>query len=182
MLHRKIISTIFILPLLLATQVVYANTSKTDKGKNDPTPLLCPLDVPGTTVKNETRPDAGAISFITKTGDVKDLRKRVTAMADRHNKMTPSNAERLMNKKGADNTKHVPAAASSSTEEKPQVTVGMIPSRATARDIDGGSMLILTPTSISQIEALRTALQQYTNTLTARTPGSTSPCDIDVSP
>jgi hypothetical protein len=45
----------------------------------------CPMAVPGTTATAEEREGGAALVFTT-TGDVAELRRRVTAMAEMHNK------------------------------------------------------------------------------------------------
>ncbi|MCA9529561.1 MAG: hypothetical protein KC543_05460 [Myxococcales bacterium] len=108
----------------------------------------CPMRVPGTTVVAADVDGGAALTFTTTEGDVAELRRRVRARADMHNK-------RMMKRQQC-------AADASSTQcqarRRDAAMAGreaMPPATASVEDVDHGARLVVRPKDPSQVDALR---------------------------
>jgi hypothetical protein len=105
---------------------------------------MCPMQVQGTQVRTEDTEGGVSVVFTTSGGDVADLRARVRRMAEMHTRMSEMHAGQ-------------PGSAGP-MEHGMQHGMGgmaMVPSTATASDIEGGARIELRPHDPAQLEALR---------------------------
>ena len=139
--------------LLLATVVACGSSKPTSESPKPPVADLdpsCPVAVPGTSVTVEDADDGAALVFVT-TGDVTELRKRVSAMATMHNEhhsaMGPLPDGKSGGHEGHDMSGHaghdMSGHGSADTSKHAGHAGGMIGihSKAAASDIDKGAKL-----------------------------------------
>jgi hypothetical protein len=103
----------------------------------------------GTQIVASDTSDGIAITFTT-SGDVADLRARIHHLADMHNNMSGMHHGGGMHE----------GMGSGDTHEGMK-GMHMVPSRATAEDIDGGARIVLVPTDAAQLAALRTHVREH---------------------
>ena len=109
---------------------------------------MCPMMVDPATTQITTMDtnDGVAITFTTMTSDVNALRTRVHQIADMHNRMA-------MQQGGCP---HAGAMREG---------MMMVPSRAMAQDIEGGTRVVLVPNDPSQLETLREQARMHADML-----------------
>lgn len=108
---------------------------------------MCPMQVPGTQVSAEDTNDGAAMVFTT-TGDVDELRQRVHQMAKMHDQMSADNAGPGMGTGGMGaRHKHMMA--------------NVVPSNASAEDVDRGARINLTPKDPSKLSDLRAHAREH---------------------
>lgn len=112
----------------------------------------CPMAVPGTQVVADDTPDGEAITFTTSSDRVAELRSRVHAMAELHN--------RRMQAGGMGSTGSGSASAEQGPMQLPRPEMPP-PSRATVEDVDGGARVVVTPNDPSDAGQLRTVLRVH---------------------
>ena len=97
---------------------------------------------PSTTRIETTDTSSGVAIVFTTTNDVADLRERVHRMADMHNRTHAGGGMHGMHGGGMHHDM-------------------MVPSTATAEDIEGGARIILVPTDPAQLATLRQQAQMH---------------------
>ncbi len=112
---------------------------------------MCPMALEGTSVTAEDTSDGVALVFTT-TGDVENLRQRVTMMAEKHNA-------------------HAGDAGSGEKEAccacKACAKAHMIAATARGENMEGGAKLIFTPTQATQLEDLRKNVREHAAAMTS---------------
>jgi hypothetical protein len=101
---------------------------------------MCPVEVTGTTVTEQDSQGSATLVFVT-TGDIMEVRNRVRAMADMHNRrqgMGHDGGVRMPRRDGG----------------MPHMMMGP-PSQARGEDLERGAQLVLTAANASDTEALR---------------------------
>ncbi|MBS2027610.1 MAG: hypothetical protein JST54_06890 [Deltaproteobacteria bacterium] len=105
---------------------------------------ICPFAVPGTRVVTSKVEGGAALDFTTHKGGVAELRRRVAAVAERHNALHDLGGTAVASRSNA------PGHGVSGGEVPP-----MNSAKASVEDIDGGARVILTPQDPSQLQVLR---------------------------
>jgi hypothetical protein len=115
----------------------------------------CPMKVPGTTVASVDVDGGASLVFVT-MGDVPELRDRVRAMAEMHNRRQAGGGM-MMGNKG-------PGEAGGSQG----LTAGetMPAATASADDVEGGARLVLVPTDPAQLKSLRAHTRMHADRMT----------------
>ena len=104
----------------------------------------CPAVVRNTSVRSANTDDGVEMTFTTTDGDVGDLRRRVTAMAE-----------------------HMNARAEQFADAGAGMAMGMMPpARAQVTEIENGARLRLTPLDPSQRDDLRIRIEHHTRMMT----------------
>lgn len=115
----------------------------------------CPMAVPGTQVTAVDTSEGVALVFTTGTGGVEELRHRVAAMAEMHNRHHGGMGEHagmvgqagMMG--GGDMTGHA------GMDEGGHHGMTPPPSKATVQPVDGGAQILLTPLDAANLSSLR---------------------------
>lgn len=115
---------------------------------------MCPMSVPGTTVAAEDTDGGGALVFTT-TGDVGELRKRVTAIAAMHNEHHLGASEG-----GSADQEHKPMHAMPEGGEPPPGMAALMHAQATESDVDGGARIDLA-VGADDVAAVQAALREH---------------------
>jgi hypothetical protein len=129
----------------------------------------CPMKVPGTTVTSADVEGGVALAFITKTGDVAELRRRVQRAAETHNSNYAGGGMMMggQGRDGADTMRGRGAGAEPGHMggDRGGMMMGggamtgggmMIPaSTVSAENVNGGARLVFRPKDTAQMEALR---------------------------
>jgi hypothetical protein len=114
---------------------------------------MCPAEVPGTTVTEQDSQGGATLVFGT-TGDVMEVRNRVRAMAEMHNRrqgMGPDAGRPMHGRFGMhDGGMHMPWGDGG----MPHMMMGP-PSQARVDDLERGAQLVLTAANASDTDALR---------------------------
>ena len=118
---------------------------------------MCPMAVSGTKVLAADTPTGETLTFSTTSPDqVADLRTRVHALADMHNRHEAAGAthahEGMMG--GGGDTGSGPAGGPMADMQPP-------PATATAEDTDAGARLVLTPKDPAQLAQLQSAVRAH---------------------
>lgn len=120
----------------------------------------CPMAVPGTTLSAADTADGEAVTFTTTPEGVADLRSRVHAMAEMHNRhhqgAGPDPSPGGMQQGGMMGGGHMGPSGGMHASMMPP------PSRAAVEDVAGGARLVVTPDDPAQLERLRTSLRERT--------------------
>jgi ABC-type Zn2+ transport system substrate-binding protein/surface adhesin len=135
---------------------------------------MCPMTARGTTVALGDVPDGVAIKFTT-SGDVAELRHHVHHMAEMHEHMTGMHEHKMAN--DHEHKADGQALDSGAHSGSPGMMM-MVPSSASAEDIDGGAQLVLMPRQADQLEALR----QHAHMHAARMAGDMCPMTTATQP
>jgi hypothetical protein len=112
----------------------------------------CPMAVPGTQVSVADTPDGEAITFTTSPDHASDLRDRVHAMADMHNRHHQGDGMEGMH--GVMQHGHMMGGGEHMTMMPP-------PSRAAVEDVDGGARIVVSPTDPADVDRLRSAVRAH---------------------
>ncbi len=107
---------------------------------------MCPLAVPGTTVREQDVEGGGALVFTTTQGDVMELRRRVAQMADMHNRHVARHHQ--MEQQGTG------GAGPGPMMEVPNA-------RARVEDIEGGARIVYTPADPARVPEVREQLVRH---------------------
>lgn len=149
-----------------------AQTTTAQRASGD----ACPMMVDPTTTRITTSDTANGVAItFTTSAEVNALRARVHRMADMHNRMVNMRAgggtHPGMHGGGMPPGMHGGGGMPSCTQGCPMhggaMQGPMVPSRATAQDIDGGARLVLEPANPAQLATLRqqartrTAMMQH---------------------
>ncbi|GEJ57129.1 hypothetical protein [Anaeromyxobacter diazotrophicus] len=121
---------------------------------------VCPMAVPGTTVSAADTPQGEALTFVTSSGQVDDLRRRVRAMADMHNEHHAGMHGGMQGGMGEGGM----MGGSGEGGMAGMGHGGMMmppPSRASAEDTEGGARLTLVPEDPAQADQLRSAVRMH---------------------
>lgn len=110
---------------------------------------MCPMQVEGTTAGVQKMDGMVAMDFTTESGDVEELRERIAAMAERHNKHHARGMKKGMEKGEKKGKKH---AAMYKTMKN---------ATAATEEIDKGMRLMLTPDEADQMDTLQEHMQQH---------------------
>lgn len=106
---------------------------------------MCPLDVPGTKVAAADTADGEAITFTTTPEHADELRSRVRAMADMHNR---HHAEAAPGAGGGMHAEH------GGMHMPP-------PSRAAVEDVENGARVVVTPTDPQDLQKLQSTVRMH---------------------
>lgn len=124
--------------------------------------MPCPVAVPGTQVAVGDTPDGVAVTFTTTPDRTAELRARVHAMADMHNRhhqgagMEHGAMERGEMHRGA--MMGGGMMGSGGGEAMPMMPP---PSRATVDDVDGGARLAVSPNDPADLDRLRSTVRMH---------------------
>ncbi len=118
----------------------------------------CPMAVPGTQVAAADTPDGESITFTTSPDRAAELRTRVHAMADMHNRHHQGVATSEMQA-----MQHAETMGSGTAEPDGTEHTGMMPapSRAVVEDVEGGARLVVTPTDPASLDQLRSTVRTH---------------------
>lgn len=140
---------------------------------------MCPMAVGGTTVRAEDTRDGAALVFTTPSGDVEELRRRVGALAQRHDQMQAGGGCPCGQGMGHEHggmhggmpppggppgggKGPGPGGMGPHGEMTPEMHAGMMAMKAAkvkTEPVEGGARLVFTPADPSQLAALRQAVQ-----------------------
>lgn len=147
----------------------------------------CPMKVPGTTVTSMDVEGGVALTFITKTGDVAELRQRVQRVAEMHNNNDTSGEMKMggQGRDGADTKRGHGAGAARGREGGDHGGMMMPAVTASVENVNGGARLVLRPKNSAQLEALRSHARMRADRMTqgecpmmsARAQGQAAPPD-----
>ena len=120
---------------------------------------MCPMAVPGTQLAATDTEDGEAVTFTTSPDQASELRARVHAMADMHNRHHQAGATDGMH----GGMPHGGAMGGGSMGSGGGGPMGMMPppSRAAVEDVVGGARLVVTPNDPADLEALRSAVRMH---------------------
>ncbi len=140
---------------------------------------LCPVHVPGTTVEVADTQDYVALLFVTRGGDVDDLRNRVRYLAEMHGQTAANSTggghqEMQHGMMGCMMMDHEGGHGSTNAAQPPDLAA-----RATVDDIPGGARLTLVPIAPTPLEALRSHVHQDAQIMQH---GECSPMSMDGQP
>jgi hypothetical protein len=121
---------------------------------------MCPMAVPGTSVAAQDTPQGEALTFTTSSGDVNELRQRVRAMADMHNRH-PAGRHGAGEMSGEMHGTGAGSGQSMTDGEMHAHQHKMMPppARATVEDVPGGARIDLVPQESANAEQLRQAVR-----------------------
>ncbi len=126
------------------------------------TPMeACPMAVPGTQVAvTETR-DGEAVTFTTSPDQAGELRARVHAMADMHNRHHQDG--RGMEMHGGMHHGSMMGGGSMGSSGGGGDAMAMMPppSRAAVEDVEGGARLVVTPNDPADLDRLRSTVRMH---------------------
>lgn len=123
----------------------------------------CPVAVPGTQLAAADTPDGEAVTFTTTPDGVAELRSRVHAMADMHNRhhAQPGGANPMG---GMDHGAMMGGGmmgGGGMGSSGGRMAMMPPPSRAAVEDVDGGARLVVTPNDPADLERLRSAIRMH---------------------
>lgn len=118
---------------------------------------VCPMAVPGVQLSAADTQDGEAVTFTTSADRMADLRARVHAMADMHNR------HHQAGEGGMHHGNHGDAMGGGSTGSGGDSHAMMMPppSRAAVEDVAGGARLVVTPNDPADLEPLRAAVRTH---------------------
>lgn len=127
-----------------------------DDGPPSERAMACPMAVEGTTAHAEDVEGGAAVVFTT-TGDVRELRQRVTRMAEMHNQDHGRGQGHMMHRHGDQES------------GKGMKGDGMMMPDSTARseDVAGGTRLVFTPQAPADLPELRAHVGRHTEIMAA---------------
>lgn len=128
-----------------ADQSEHAAHAQSDE--HQPMMGMCPMKVPGTVAAVTDTKDGVAISFTTSAGDIAELRRRVHHMAQMHDR----HADMMGGRQGTTTERPATSAPGPMGSQKKM----MVPSTATAEDIEGGARIVLVPKDPANLAELR---------------------------
>lgn len=114
----------------------------------------CPMAVPGTQVSTADTQDGESITFTTSPEHAAELRARVHAMADMHNRH--HQGEGMQGTHG--DMGHGDMMGSGGSEHMAMMPP---PSRAAVEDLDGGARIVVTPTAPADLDRLRSSVRAH---------------------
>ncbi len=117
------------------------------------------MSVPGTQVAAADTPDGEAVSFTTTPDRVEELRARVHAMADVHNRRHAGAMEEHGGMHGGMMGGGMTGGMGSSGEAADQTSTMPPPSRAAVEDVQSGARLVVTPNDPADLERLRSVVR-----------------------
>jgi hypothetical protein len=122
----------------------------------------CPMAVPGAQIAAADTPDGESIMFTTSPDRAAELRARVHAMADMHNRHHQGGGMEGMR----DGMQHGgmmmgDGSTGGSVPGAHHMAMMPPPSHATVEDIDNGARIILTPNDPGDLEKLRSAVRVH---------------------
>ncbi len=114
----------------------------------------CPMAVPATQLAVADTPDGEAVTFTTASDHVAELRSRVHAMADMHNRHHAQGGAEQM---------HGGMQHGGMMEGMGGMDASMMPppSRAAVEDVDGGARLAVTPNDPADLDRLRSTVRMH---------------------
>jgi hypothetical protein len=125
---------------------------------------MCPLKVPGATVSAADTDHGAALVFLTKTGDVAELRRRVRLMAEWHNQ---HHEGAMMMGPGQDGGRDMMGRGRGAMGHEMMTHGGdggrrmaMVPATTSVEDVQGGARLVFVPKDPAELGALRAHLQE----------------------
>jgi hypothetical protein len=125
---------------------------------------LCPMQVAGATASAKDTDGGAALVFMTKTGDVAELRKRVGQMAEWHNQHHP---RAMMMGAGQDGGSEMMGHGRGMRGRAMMGRGGhgghgmaMVPATASVEDVEGGARLVFIPKDPAQLATLRAHVQE----------------------
>lgn len=125
----------------------------------------CPMVVPGTQVAVSNTAAGEALTFTTASGDVAELRRRVHAMAEMHDRHHATGAAM---EHGHGDMGHGGGMMGPGMMGGGQGTGGhgtnelaIPPSRAAVEDVGGGARIVVTPDDPADLEKLRSAVRMH---------------------
>jgi hypothetical protein len=125
---------------------------------------MCPMAVEGTTARAEDV-EGGAAMVFTTTGDVSELRQRVAAMAEMHNRHHAEGSGHGMGMHGGANGMRGAKEPQGDMNHGGMGMMGggmmMPPSTARSEDIEGGARIVFTPQDPTDLPALREHFAQH---------------------
>lgn len=117
----------------------------------------CPMAVPGTQLAAMDTQEGEALTFTTSPDRADELRARVRAMADVHNR---HHAGGMQGMQGS--MQHGGMMGGGTGQAGPGAMAMMPPpSRATVRDVEGGAQLVVTPNDPADLERLRSTIRMH---------------------
>ncbi len=127
--------------------------------------MHCPMAVPGTRLAVADTPDGESVMFTTSSDRAEDLRARVRAMADMHNRHQEGGGMEGMHGGGMEHGgmmhgmegMHGGMGAPGGADQMMMPP----PSRAAAEDVEGGARLVVTPNDPADLEKLRSAIRMH---------------------
>ena len=120
---------------------------------------MCPMAVPGTTVSAQDTQAGEALTFATNSGQVAELRRRVRAMVDMHNRHHAGGE--TMGGMGHGGMMGGGSAPGHGQMHGDHHVMMPPPSRASVEDVEGGARIALVPQDPAAIEQLRSAVQMH---------------------
>ncbi len=132
---------------------------------------MCPMAVPGTQVAASDVADGEVLTFTTGSGDVEELRRRVRAVAEMHNRhhATGTGPGHMHGDMGHDGGMMGGGMMGGSLMDGSQAAGGhgmgrmMMPppSRASVEDIEGGARIVMTPNDLADLDELRSTVRMH---------------------
>ena len=119
---------------------------------------VCPMAVPGTQLAVADTADGEAVTFTTSPDRAAELRGRVHAMADMHNRHHQAGMESMhggMQHGGMMGGSKGPAGGGDAMPMMPP------PSRAAVEDVEGGARLVVTPNAPADLDRLRSTVRMH---------------------
>ncbi len=121
----------------------------------------CPMSVPGTQVAAADIPDGESITFTTSPDRAADLRARVHAMADMHNRHHQGGGMEEMHGGMQHGGMMGGGSMGSSSAGADQMAMMPPPSRASVEDVEGGARIVVTPNDPADLDRLRSAVRMH---------------------
>lgn len=111
---------------------------------------VCPMAVPGTQVAVSDTPDGEAVWFTTAPERIPELRSRVRAMADLHNRQHAGGGAEQMG-----------GGMMGGGMSGMGASMMPPPSRAAVEDVEGGARLVVTPNDPADLDRLRSTVRMH---------------------
>lgn len=124
-------------------------------------PGACPMAVPGTQLAAAETRDGEAVTFTTTPDRAAELRTRVRAMAEMHNRHHQGGDGMGGMHGGLHHGEMMGGGSMGSSGGGDAMAMMPPPSRAAVEDVEGGARLIVTPNDPSDLDRLRSAVRMH---------------------
>jgi len=121
----------------------------------------CPMAVPGTQVAVAETRDGEAVTFTTSPDRAGDLRTRVHAMADMHNRHHQGGGGMEGMHGGMHHGGTMDGGSMGSPVGGDAMAMMPPPSRASVEDVEGGARIVVTPNDPGDLDRLRSAVRMH---------------------
>ncbi len=121
----------------------------------------CPMAVPGTRVAAADTPGGESVTFTTTPDRAADLRARVHAMVDMHNRHGEGGGKEGMRDGMHGGMMMGGGSMGPSGAGADQMSMMPPPSRAAVEDVEGGARIVVTPNDPADLDRLRSAVLMH---------------------